>query len=140
MLNELIPTITSTEAANTTEFTTIESTTEEQTTTGVTELITTTEEVTTVETELTTTTETSPPPEFTTETESTEEVTPSATELTTTTEDANLPQWSHWTLCRKNCVRLRFRYCGYMEKTCKRRVKQYEACTNDYCQEDTVFT
>ncbi|XP_076101209.1 uncharacterized protein LOC143071003 [Mytilus galloprovincialis] len=178
VLNELIPTITSTEAANTT----IESTTEEQTTTGVTELITTTEEVTTVETELTTTTEkvttveieltttpekvttvetelttlseevtsveteltttteTSPPPEFTTETESTEEVTPSATELTTTTEDANLPQWSHWTLCRKNCVRLRFRYCGYMEKTCKRRVKQYEACTNDYCQEDTAKT
>ncbi|CAG2256398.1 unnamed protein product [Mytilus edulis] len=169
VLNELIPTITSTEAANTTEFTTVESTTtEEQTTTGVTELITSTEEVTaveteltttteevttvetelttlteevtTVETELTTTTETSPPPEFTTETESTEEVTTSATELTTTTEDANLPQWSHWTLCRKNCVRLRFRYCGYMENTCKRRVKQYEDCTNDYCQEDTVFT
>ncbi|XP_063435614.1 mucin-2-like [Mytilus trossulus] len=180
VLNELIPTMTSTEAANTTNFTIIESTTEEQTSTGVTELITATEEVTTVETELTTTaeevktveteltttaeevttvetelttpaeevktveteltttTETSLPPKFTTETESTEEVTTSATELTA--EDPNLPQWSHWTLCRKNCVRLRFRYCGYMENICKKRVKQYEACTNDFCQEDTAKT
>ncbi|VDI26695.1 Hypothetical predicted protein [Mytilus galloprovincialis] len=138
MLKNYILNITTTEAPSTTFVTKLTTTTEGQSTPEVTtEKESTTEEATTSETEITTTTsEVSALPEVTTEKESTEEVTTSATQLTTT-EDPNLPQWSQWTLCSKKCDRLRTRFCGSNEE-CKGRIKQYEACTTDFCEEDTA--
>ncbi|CAG2256401.1 unnamed protein product [Mytilus edulis] len=146
-------TTTTSEVSPLPEVTTEKESTEEATT-GETEVTTTTsevsplpevttekestEEATTGETEVTAiTSEVSPLPEVTTEKESTEEATTGATQLTTT-EDPNLPQWSQWTLCSKKCDRLRIRLCGSNEE-CNGRIKQYEACTNDFCEEDTVI-
>ncbi|XP_071167396.1 uncharacterized protein [Mytilus edulis] len=146
-------TTTTSEVSPLPEVTTEKESTEEATT-GETEVTTTTsevsslpevttekestEEATTGETEVTAiTSEVSPLPEVTTEKESTEEAT-GATQLTTT-EDPNLPQWSQWTLCSKKCDRLRIRLCGINEE-CNGRIKQYEACTNDFCEEDTAKT
>ncbi|XP_052099394.1 uncharacterized protein LOC127733951 isoform X2 [Mytilus californianus] len=142
---------TTTEVSPPTEFTTETESTTQKVTTGVTELTTTTTEaspppevttekesttkkVTTGVTELTTNTETEPPSEFTTEKEST-----GVTQLTTTTENPVLPQWSEWTLCSKKCDRKRSRFCGRNEECKKKgRIKQHEACTDDFCQVDTT--